>query len=66
MQVSGGVGCAEIVENILGFKHSLLRVGVGYEFHLQGHWTLSPEIIGDFIEGGAQTWLAGAAIGYEF
>jgi len=45
---------------------ALLRVGVGYEFHLQGHWTLSPEIVGDFIEGGAQTWLGGIAISYEF
>lgn len=44
----------------------LLRVGVGYEFHLREHWTISPEIVGDFISGGAQTWLAGVAIGYEF
>ncbi len=49
-------------------KHDkpLLRVGAGYEFHLQGHWTISPEIVGDFISGGAQTWLAGVAIGYGF
>ena len=45
---------------------ALVRVGAGYEFHLRGHWTLSPEVIGDFINGGAQTWLAGIAIGYEF
>ena len=45
---------------------ALLRVGIGYEFHLHGHWTLSPEIVADFISGGAQTWLGGIAIGYEF
>ena len=44
----------------------LLRVGAGYEFHLQGHWTISPEIVGDFVSGGAQTWLVGVAIGYGF
>ena len=45
---------------------ALLRVGAGYEFHLQGHWTLSPEIIVDFIGGGAVTVLGGVAVGYEF
>ena len=45
---------------------TLLRIGIGYEFHLRGDWTLSPEIVGDFISGGAQTWLGGVAIGYEF
>ncbi len=44
----------------------LLRVGAGYDFHLDGHWTVSPEIVGDFISGGAQTWLVGVAIGYGF
>lgn len=49
-------------------KHdkALLRVGAGYEFHIGGHWTLSPEIVGDFISGGAVTLLGGVAIGYEF
>jgi len=45
---------------------ALLRTGVGYEFHLRGHWTLSPEIIIDFISGGAVTVLGGVAVGYEF
>jgi len=49
-------------------KHDkpLLRVGAGYAFHLDGQWSISPEIVGDFISGGAQTWLVGVAIGYGF
>jgi len=49
-------------------KHNnpLLRVGVGYAFHLREHWSISPEIVGDFISGGAQTWLVGVALGYGF
>lgn len=34
---------------------ALLRVGAGYEFHLKDRWSLSPEIVGDFISGGEQT-----------
>lgn len=45
---------------------ALLRVGVGYEIHLDGNWSVAPELIADFIDGGAQTWLLGVAIGYEF
>ena len=44
----------------------LVRVGAGYTFHLDGHWSISPEIVGDLISGGAQTWLVGVAIGYGF
>jgi hypothetical protein len=44
----------------------LVRVGAGYTFHLRDHWSISPEIVGDFISGGAQTWLMGVAIGYGF
>lgn len=45
---------------------ALLRVGAGYNFHIDDHWSLAPEIIGDFISGGAVTILAGVAIGYQF
>lgn len=45
---------------------ALLRVGVGYEFHLDEHWTIAPELLGDFISGGAVTVLGGIAIGYGF
>lgn len=44
----------------------MVRLGLGYEFPISGHWSLSPEIIGDFIDGGSITWLGGLAIGYEF
>jgi hypothetical protein len=45
---------------------ALLRVGAGYEIKLDGNWSVAPELIADFIDGGAQTWLMGVAIGYEF
>jgi hypothetical protein len=45
---------------------ALLRVGAGYEFHVDDHWTLTPEIFADFIAGGATTWIGGASIGYGF
>jgi hypothetical protein len=45
---------------------ALFRVGAGYSFHLHGHWTIVPEINGDFVQGGAQTWLGGVAFGYGF
>lgn len=45
---------------------ALLRVGAGYEFHLDGNWSVAPELIADLIDGGAQTVLIGVAIGYEF
>ena len=44
----------------------LIRAGVGYKFHLGGQWSLHPELMGDFIEGGIITWIGGIAIGYEF
>ena len=44
----------------------LVRIGVGYEIPLVGHWRLAPEVMGDFIDGGAITWTGGLAIGYEF
>lgn len=45
---------------------ALLRVGAGYEIKLDGNWSVAPELIADFIDGGAQTLLMGVAIGYEF
>lgn len=44
----------------------LFRLGAGYGFHLSGKWTLAPELISDFVDGGAITWLAGVSIGYGF
>ena len=45
---------------------ALWRFQAGYEFSMGGDWTLSPELIGDFIEGGAITWIGGIAIGRTF
>ena len=42
------------------------RLGVGYEFHLPGHWSLAPEFFVDLIETGENTWVTGVALGYEF
>jgi hypothetical protein len=44
----------------------LIRLGGGYEFHLNDHWTIAPEIVLDSVEGGANSYLLGIAIGYGF
>ena len=44
----------------------LTRTGVAYEFDLKDGWSLSPEIVIDFISGGATTYVAGVAIGHSF
>ena len=44
----------------------LLRLGVGYEFKVGGHWSVAPELLVDAIEGGDTTWVGGVAIGYHF
>ena len=44
----------------------LLRVGAAYEFELNEHWSLSPELVVDFIEGGSRTVVGGLAVGYGF
>ena len=45
---------------------ALLRVGAGYAFHVDEHWTLTPEVFADFIDGGSVTWIGGVSIGYGF
>lgn len=44
----------------------LIRAGVAYEWELKSGWSLSPEIIADFLDGGAKTYVAGIAIGHGF
>ena len=44
----------------------LVRVGLGYEFHLGGKWTLAPEMMFDYVESDTTIWLAGLVLGYEF
>jgi hypothetical protein len=39
---------------------------VGYEIPLTGNWTLAPEFVADFVEGGARIFIGGVALGYEF
>ena len=45
---------------------ALLRVGVGYEIHVNDRWTVAPEIFADFIDDGARTLVGGVAFGYQF
>ena len=47
-------------------NHWMLRTGFGYEFHLSGQWTLAPEFIVDWIDGGSVTLITGVGIGYQF
>jgi hypothetical protein len=44
----------------------LARFGVAYEIPFHERWTASPEVLVDFIEGGATTFVIGVAIGYGF
>jgi len=44
----------------------LIRMGVGYEIPLTGNWTLAPEFVADFIEGGKRLFIGGLALGYDF
>ncbi len=43
-----------------------VRLGVGYEIPLAGHWSLSPEVFLDLFETGENTWVGGLALGYGF
>ena len=44
----------------------LIRFGIAYEIIFNERWSASPEILVDFIEGGAKTYLLGIAVGYGF
>ncbi len=44
----------------------LVRTGIAYEWELKNGWSISPEFIADFLDGGAKTYVAGIAIGHEF
>ena len=44
----------------------IYRLGVGYEFPLGGHWSLAPEVLADFVDGGGIIYIGGLALGYEF
>lgn len=42
------------------------RIGVAYELPLRNRWSVSPEILVDFIEDGANTIVIGIALGRGF
>ena len=44
----------------------LMRVGIAYEISFHQRWSASPEVLVDFIEGGATTYVLGIAVGYSF
>ena len=44
----------------------VLRAGVAYEIELAERWSLSPEFMVDFIEGGDTIYLVGLSVGYGF
>jgi hypothetical protein len=44
----------------------LVRFGIGYEISLNDRWSTYPEVLVDFIEGGAKTYVIGVAVGYAF
>jgi len=46
--------------------HFVFRIGAGYEFELGKHFTLSPEAVIDFVEGGTTVYVLGFALGYGF
>jgi hypothetical protein len=47
-------------------EHALLRIGVGYEFELGEQFTLSPEVVVDFVDGGTTVYVLGLSLGYGF
>jgi hypothetical protein len=47
-------------------EHALLRVGAGYEFKLGERFTLSPEAVVDFVDGGTTVYVLGFSLGYGF
>lgn len=44
----------------------LARVGVAYANPVSQRWAIVPEFIVDIIEGGATTYVLGAAVGFGF
>lgn len=47
-------------------EHAVFRIGAGYEFKLGEHFTLAPEAVVDFVEGGTTVYVLGFALGYGF
>jgi len=46
--------------------HAVFRIGAGYEFELGEHFTLSPEAVIDFVEGGTNVYVLVFSLGYGF
>jgi len=44
----------------------LLRIGAGYDFHLQNGWVLGPKLTYDMISGGKRTTILALSLGKEF
>jgi len=44
----------------------LLRAGLAYQIPLSQRWSIYPEFVVDFSEGGAKTYVLGMSIGYGF
>jgi len=44
----------------------LVRFGVAYEIPLRSHWSAAPEILVDFIDGGATSYVVGLTLGRSF
>ena len=44
-------------------EHAVFRIGAGYESKLSEHFTLAPEAVIDFVEGGTTVYVLGFALG---
>ena len=44
----------------------LFRFGAGYAFHLNHHWSVSPEFNYDAVSGGKRTYILSLVVDYEF
>lgn len=42
----------------------VVRLGTGYDIHIDERWSISPEVYLDLVESGSNLWLFGATIGY--
>ena len=47
-------------------ESAVFRIGASYEFELGKHFTLSPEAVIDFVEGGTTVYVLGFSLGYGF